>query len=48
VARVRSTVNEVRKAFADVPTGELHKMIDEGVASVRKEKRRERRSRARK
>ena len=34
------TVNEVRQAFADVPPAELHNMIDEAVAGVRKEKHR--------
>lgn len=42
------TVNEVRQAFAGVPAGELHKMIDEAVVSVRKEKHRERQGRTRK
>jgi hypothetical protein len=39
------TVDEVREAFVDVPTDELHNIIDEAVASVRNEKYRERQSR---
>jgi hypothetical protein len=39
------TVNEVRKAFADVPADELHNMIEEAVESIRKEKHRERQGR---
>jgi hypothetical protein len=34
------TVNEVREAFADMPADELDSLINEAVASVRKEKRR--------
>ncbi|HTW58856.1 MAG TPA: ribbon-helix-helix domain-containing protein [Terriglobales bacterium] len=36
------TVSEVREAFADVPLDELNTLIDEAVASVRKEKHRDR------
>jgi len=39
------TVNEVRQAFADMPGDALDKLIDEAVASVRKQKRRERKRR---
>jgi hypothetical protein len=39
------TVNEVRKAFADVSAGELDNMIEEAVEGIRKEKRRERHGR---
>jgi len=42
------TVTQVRKAFADVPTRELHSLIEEAVTSVRKEKSRERNGRSRK
>ena len=42
------TVAEVRNAFADVPAGELQDMIDEAVAGIREEKRRERHSRRKK
>ena len=42
------TVAEVRNAFADVPASELHDMIDEAVAGIRKEKRRERHARRQK
>ncbi|MFZ0807727.1 MAG: hypothetical protein WAN03_16150 [Candidatus Sulfotelmatobacter sp.] len=40
-------VNEVRRAFADVPASELDKLIDEAVKSVRKDRRRERKRRER-
>jgi hypothetical protein len=41
------TVIEVREAFADVPMAdELENLIDEAVASVRKERRRERKRRS--
>jgi hypothetical protein len=42
------TVSEVRETFADVPAGELRDMIDEAVAGVREEKRRERHGRRQK
>jgi len=42
------TVNEVRQAFADVPSDEQQNMIDEAVVSVRKEKHQERQGRTRK
>ena len=41
------TVSQVRDAFADVPEDELIDMIDEAVASVRKQKRRESKPRSR-
>ena len=40
------TVSQARKAFTGVPPAELRDMIDEAVASVRKEKHRKRRSRS--
>jgi|HubBroStandDraft_1064217.scaffolds.fasta_scaffold69772_2 hypothetical protein len=41
------TVNEVHKAFADMPMAdELENLIDEAVASVRKERRLERKRRS--
>jgi hypothetical protein len=42
------TVTEVRQAFADVPADELNDLIDDAVASVRKEKHRGRKVRQRK
>jgi len=39
------TVSEVREAFADMSAGQLDNLIDEAVASVRKERRRERKPR---
>ncbi len=36
------TIIEVREAFADMAADELENLIDEAVASVRKERRRER------
>jgi hypothetical protein len=41
------TVDQVRNAFAGVPTDELNAVIAEAVASVRKEKQRARKSRSR-
>jgi ribbon-helix-helix protein len=41
------TVAQVRNAFAGVPTDDLNAVIDEAVASVRKEKQRARKSRSR-
>jgi hypothetical protein len=41
------TVNEVRDAFADMSPDELDSLIDEAVASVRKEKQRQRKRRTR-
>lgn len=41
-------VNEVRQAFADIPAGQLENLIDEALASVRKEKRRQSDRRTRK
>jgi len=34
-------VSEVRQAFADIPAGQLENLIDEALASVRKEKQRQ-------
>lgn len=34
------TVSEVRQAFAAIPAGQLENLIDEALASVRKEKQR--------
>ena len=45
---LEQTVNQMRAAFADVPADELQNLIDEALASVRKEKRRERQRRTRK
>jgi hypothetical protein len=42
------SINEVRSAFADMPAHELENLIDEAVASVRKEKRQAFKRRARK
>jgi Ribbon-helix-helix domain len=42
------TVNEVREAFADVPADELDSLINEAVASARKEKHPKRKNRTRK
>ena len=42
------TVTDVRKAFADLPDDELHNLIDEAVASVRKDKHRQSKRRSRK
>ena len=39
------TLGEVRKAFAGIPSGELHNLIDGAVTSVRKDKQRERQGR---
>ena len=39
------TVSEVRQAFADIPPNELDALIDEAVASVRKQKRRRQKGR---
>ena len=45
---LEQTVNQMRAAFADVPPDELQNLIDEALASVRKEKRQERQRRTRK
>jgi Ribbon-helix-helix domain len=42
------TVNQAREAFASVPAGELRDTIDEAILDVRKQKRRQVRSRPRK
>jgi len=42
------TVREVRQAFADIPPDELQNLVDEAVASVRKEKHRQPKRRTRK
>lgn len=42
------TVNQARQAFADLPSDELNDMIDEAIASVRKDKRRGNKVRSRK
>lgn len=42
------TVNQARQAFADVPSDELNQWIDEGIISVRKDKRRGRKGRSKK
>lgn len=42
------TVNEVRESFADVSPQSLHKLINEAVSGIRKEKRRARKRRNRK
>jgi hypothetical protein len=42
------TVNQARQAFADLPSDELNYMIDEAIASVRKDKRRGNKVRSRK
>jgi hypothetical protein len=39
------TVSEVRQTFADIPPNELDSLIDEAVASVRKQKRRRQKGR---
>jgi hypothetical protein len=41
------TLNETRDAFADIPPDELRNLINDAVASVRKERRRMRRSQTR-
>lgn len=41
------TVNEVRQAFVQMPPEELDSLIDEAVASARKEKRRDNKRRKR-
>lgn len=33
------TVQELRDSFADVPTDDLHKRIDEALTKIRKDKR---------
>ena len=38
------TVRQLREAFADVPADELTNLIDEAVANIHKEKRRDCRS----
>ena len=43
---LNQTVRQMRQAFADVPADELHGMIDEALASVRKDKRRRRKGSA--
>jgi Ribbon-helix-helix domain len=42
------TVNDVREAFADVSSDEVDNLIDEAVASVRREKHSKRKQRTRK
>ena len=42
------TVNDVREAFADVSADEVDNLIDEAVASVRREKHSKRKQRTRK